>query len=31
VARRILAEHGGRLTEPEAGAPGRYVLILPKA
>ena len=31
VARRILAEHGGRLSEPEPDAPGCYHLVLPEA
>gem|GEM_PF-1193907 len=31
VARRILAEHGGRLVEPEPDAPGRFMLALPAA
>jgi len=31
VARRILAEHGGRLAEPEPDAPGRFMLVLPAA
>jgi two-component system, NtrC family, sensor kinase len=31
VARRIVAEHGGHLNEPESGSPGHYVLVLPEA
>ncbi len=31
VARRILAEHGGRLKEPGPDAQGRYVIVLPRS
>ncbi len=31
VARRILAEHGGRLVEPPPGTPSVFLLVLPKA
>lgn len=30
VARRILAEHGGRLSEPDPGLPHRFILVLPR-